>query len=277
MPLTIRGNTYNFWHLTDADPRVVAEMRVRKAEATDAFDLLHHDRELSGFATERMLWMAMNASGRFFAVPYEPGRDLTALNGYTATFGIDLAGVEQTSWKRVVVEVKNIRQWVYPDSQIVWRLLVVAAELHALPVLIARRIAEPTFLFLNDVGGYAIPTNNLYIHEDARQRDGWAAFEQAAQVLGYADVKVINPAEPEDRYVRVFAERLPKRLARMAATFEPLHDEVLRCGLGEGLCDDAVRTTRQSNARREDAFHDFWVWAKAPEDEDAIPPHPSEF
>lgn len=271
---TVRGNTYNFWFLTETDPAVVAGAVAVKLAATDQFDRIHHDMHLSGFAAERMHWNAVGQAPEWFRLPYVSGQDITRVNGHAADHGVDLAAVHMPTTIRVVGQVKNTREWYYPNSPTVWQLLASAAQLDAVPVLIARRIAEPTFLFMEDVGGFALPTFNTYIHRVARARPDWADFEAAALTLGYKDVKVVDPETPEPRLVTPWSATLPPRLVAMKKRFEAVGDQVISLGIDEGLQDD-IRVTLVGDVSRDDAFHEFWASLTAGPDAD--PTHPSEF
>ena len=157
---------------------------------------------------------------------------------------------------RVVVQVKNTREWYYPNSETVWQLLASAVQLDAIPVLIARRVAEPSFLFADDAGAFLVPSFNTYIHQDAQASPDWTAFDEACTNLGYKDVKLINPERPEERHVTLWT-KLAARLPEMKATFDPHRKEVLRLAVDEGLQDD-IRTTYLSEQTRDNAFHEFW-------------------
>jgi hypothetical protein len=272
---TVRGNKYLFYHLADANPALVKQALDAKFDATRGFEQAHSSKMRSGFATEHMLWRSMGAADNWFVMPHEPGRDIRALDGNTSDAGVDLAGIELVSRVRAVVEVKNIREWVYPDGPVVWTLLSAAAQLDAVPVLIASRIAEPTFLFMLAVGGYAIPMLNVYLDQSVLSDPGAGASLQAAiELLGYKDVKYIDPELPIERFTRHFAQRLPARLPDMWQTFSGVKDEVLRLARDEDLREDGLRVGKVSGKSREDLFKEFWSRLKGSESE-AL--HPTEF
>lgn len=274
VPRTIRGSRYNFYFLTDADLARVNAVLAEKIAATDRFDKVQHNIQLSGHAAERMYHQAMVEAPNMWPAPYEPGHDLLTVNGLTATHGIDLAGVELPTQVTVAGSVKNRREWVYPDSDTVWTLLATAAELNAVPLLLARRAAEPTYIFLRDVGGYVVTAMNNVIHEDVRiHRDGGQPFLDAVETLGYKDVKIIDPTRPPVRFRRVFTERLDGHLTGMHATFDPLRAELVRLAYEEGLADAKVRYGRVSGTHRKDLFDAFWDSISPTEDT----PHPDEF
>lgn len=223
---TVRGNSYNFWFLTDGDEVVIRAALDVKLAATAAFDAIHHNEHLSGFAAERVHWNAIGQAGDWHRQPYEPGKDIRLLNGHVTGHGVDLAAVHMPSQVKAVVQVKNTREWYYPASAAVWQLLVSAIELDAVPVLIARRIAEPTFLLMDHIGGFAVPTFNTYIDQAAKSQPEWEAFERASETLGYKDVKVVDPRSPERRHVKVWSQTLPPRLLDLKAKFDAVKEDV---------------------------------------------------
>jgi hypothetical protein len=272
---TVRGNKYFFYHLADADPAAVRLALDAKLRATQAFELAHSSKAYSGYATEHMLWRSMGAAENWFVMPHEPGRDIRALDGKTSDVGVDLAGVELETRVRAVVEVKNIREWVYPDGPVVWTLLSAAAQLDAVPVLIASRIAEPTFLFMLALGGYAVPMLNVYLDQAVLTDPPIAGQLRAGiDLLGYKDVKFVDPELPVERFTKHFSERLPGRLPDMWTTFSGVKDEALRLARDECLREDGVRAGKVSGRSREDLFNEFWRQVKGGE---ATALHPSEF
>jgi len=271
---TVRGNTYNFWFLADTEPDVVAAHLKLKLAATDQFDLIHHDPHLSGYPTERMHWNAVGQAKDWFRMPYVEGQDIRRVNGHESDHGVDLAALHMPTQTRVVASVKNTREWYYPNSATIWQLIGSAAQLDAVPVLLAPRIAEPTFLFMEDIGGFAVPAFNTYVHRDAQGRSDWAAFTGALETLGYKDVKTMVPESPEPRYLTPWATTLPPRLEGMRTLFRGLHPEVLRLAIEEGLNDRDVRKTLVSGEPRDDAFNDFWKTLRSGPEE---PVHPDVF
>jgi hypothetical protein len=101
------------------------------------------------------------------------------------------------------IEVKNIREWVYPDKDIVKDLLRKCIQVDVIPVLVARRIHYSTFTILNACGGI--------IHQIYNQLYPLADAELAEEVrdktkLGYSDVRVGN--EPDARLLKFFGSSL---------------------------------------------------------------------
>src|SRR5258708_7904175 len=101
------------------------------------------------------------------------------------------------------IEVKNYRQWLYPDRKEVWDLLRKASEIDAVPVLIARRLPYIMFQLMRYTGGIVHQTyNQLYLNRDR------ALGEQARHktLLGYHDIRF--GTEPDRRLIKFLGRDL---------------------------------------------------------------------
>lgn len=117
------------------------------------------------------------------------------------------------------IEVKNIREWMYPDRLEVRELLFKCCALDVVPVLIARRIHYSTFSVLNPCG--------VIIHQTYNQLYPDSAWELASkvrdkQLLGYHDVRLGN--HPDQRLVRFIHENLPRLLLGSRLSFDAFKD-----------------------------------------------------
>jgi hypothetical protein len=101
------------------------------------------------------------------------------------------------------IEIKNTREWIYPEKNLVTELLRKCLQIDVVPVLVARRIHYTTFSVLNACGAIVHQFyNQLYPNTEA---------ELATQVrdknkLGYSDVRVGN--EPDARMLRFFGNSI---------------------------------------------------------------------
>lgn len=101
------------------------------------------------------------------------------------------------------IEIKNTREWIYPDKDIVTQLLRKCVQIDVVPVLVARRIHYTTFSILNACGGIIHQFyNQLYPSADARL----AEEVRSKSKLGYFDVRTGN--EPDARLLRFFQSSL---------------------------------------------------------------------
>jgi hypothetical protein len=117
------------------------------------------------------------------------------------------------------IEVKNVREWFYPNRSEIRELLIKCCALDVVPVLIARRIHFSTFSVLNPCG--------VIVHETFNQLYPYTGQELADQVkqktlLGYHDVHVGNA--PDDRLINFTHNNLPAVLPKARQIFDAFKD-----------------------------------------------------
>jgi hypothetical protein len=117
------------------------------------------------------------------------------------------------------IECKNVREWLYPDREELLDTLKKCLDLHAMPVIIARRIPYVSFRLLGRCGvifhemyNQRIPANEKDLADKAKRKD----------LLGYHDIRMGN--EPDDRLVAFVMETLPGIAEEMRRRFEEYYD-----------------------------------------------------
>lgn len=117
------------------------------------------------------------------------------------------------------VELKNIREWLYPDRKEVRDFLRKCTDLNVLPVLIGRRLPYVTFKLLNTCGVVIHQTyNQLFPAADAEL----AAKASAKELLGYHDIRVGN--QPDARLLKFVNDNLPSLISKMRPAFDEYRD-----------------------------------------------------
>jgi hypothetical protein len=102
------------------------------------------------------------------------------------------------------IEIKNTREWVYPDKDIVTQLLRKCVQIDVVPVLMARRIHYSAFTVLNVCGAIIHQFyNQMYPQADT----ALAERVKDKTMLGYFDVRTGN--QPDARLLRFFEYSLP--------------------------------------------------------------------
>ena len=148
------------------------------------------------------------------------------------------------------IEVKNIRQWIYPNRPEIRDVLYKCCVLDVVPVLIARRIHYSTFSVLNPCGVLIHQTyNQLYPTSDA----ALAAAVRQKDTLGYHDVRTGNT--PDARLVRFIQQHLPALLPDARNRFDAFKD-LLRDYATErhAYKSFAARVKRRRNGQPEDGL-----------------------
>ena len=104
------------------------------------------------------------------------------------------------------IEVKNVREWIYPNRPEIRDLLFKCCTIDAVPVLIARRIPYVTFSVLSRCGCVVHQTyNQRYPNADT----ALAMRARHKDLLGYHDIRVGN--DPDSRLLTFIIQNLPTR------------------------------------------------------------------
>jgi hypothetical protein len=110
------------------------------------------------------------------------------------------------------IECKNYREWIYPHHDIIKELIVKAADLDAIPVLIARRIHYTAIRnLLEPAGIIAHETYYQYFPSDQHEL---AAKARDKRMLGFTDV--VASETPHARTEKFFRKLLPTVVPVMA-------------------------------------------------------------
>lgn len=189
-----------FYHLAQADPELVRSTLDRKMELQSRFTNLTGVYEKCGKNAEIVTYRALLASEVHY-VPFAPGAPVTHLNGMSTARSLDQAAYGQTSRYKLGIEVKNGREWVYPESWPVWKTIGAAIELDAMPILVARRIHPTCFPLFKKIG--------MLGHETRSQTFSPDISPDEIEILGavqreffFKDVAITD--EPEEAQVEFF-------------------------------------------------------------------------
>lgn len=149
------------------------------------------------------------------------------------------------------IEVKNIREWIYPNRKEIMYMLEKCTALDIIPVLIARRIPYVTFKLLNACGAIVHQTyNQLFPQADAEL----AAKVRDKNMLGYHDVRTGNA--PDARMLKFINTNLPGLIASRRPVFDEFKDLLGAFGTGEmPYAEFAARVRRRVRGTTED--HDW--------------------
>lgn len=149
------------------------------------------------------------------------------------------------------IEVKNIREWMYPRRSEVTEMLSKCVALDVVPVLIARRVHFSTFLLLNTCGGVVHQTyNQLFPTSEAAT----AASASHKDNLGYHDIRARNT--PDNRLLKFINTDLPDVLPERRATFDYYKDLITEYTSGNMRYHEfAARIRRRRCGTNED--HDW--------------------
>lgn len=169
-------------------------------------------QSLVASATFRLLNPAGGQVGRLLGVPLSGPLDNAVI--YTPIDSVGLPGAPVT----VPIEVKNIRDWIYPSSQELYQLLTKAADAQSqrpehliAPVLICRRAHFTAYRMAKDLGFFIIQTRRQYLPQSVPED---RLFEIQSE-LGFQDLSTEPGPDPRLRHfmVDIFG---PQALAKAA-------------------------------------------------------------
>jgi hypothetical protein len=222
--------------------------RTRRMEAATARKRLLHTRYLSwatgtgagssgrgviGAAGEAVVHASLLSSNGYTLAQPAGGDVRTFLGGEVEGGSLDNAAfllAFDTSTRMmqdtfaVPIEVKNVQQWIYPDSKLLHQLLYKASllqqrntDVNLVPVLVCRRAHYLTNVMAQDLGFYVISTKRQYIRPlITATEEGRRAFQEVCDELGYW-LEPHENAVPE--MITHFAETLPSVAKRSAVNW----------------------------------------------------------
>ena len=146
------------------------------------------------------------------------------------------------------IEVKNVRQWLYPNRDEIKELLLKSCAANAIPVLIARRIPFVTFKLLHACGGIIHQTyNQLFPTADT----ALASRARDKNLLAYHDIRVGN--EPDARLLKFIGDNLPQVLTEARWRLDEYKDILEQYATGTmPYAEFAARVRRRTQGRSED-------------------------
>lgn len=195
-----------------------------------------------GEILEQIIWNSVNASELYNPIGSlrHPVKDFGEL---TLPGELDLILLEKNRMNSaVVIEAKNIREWIYPTSAELWQLISNAVAfadtgMDTLPVLVSRKIQYATRLLFKRIGILGLSTHSQFFAEDladklleVQNKDGLGFHDIA---FGYKKLpwldNFLNSTIPKEgpKAQQVFSEQkellrefAPKFLSKRANKFQ---------------------------------------------------------
>jgi hypothetical protein len=222
-----------FYTLPEFHPNPAMERMNRLLVHYRAHRMLARTQDYCGDVLEKVIDATFAAAGAQYQYIGHgiPGEDIGSLDG-----------VWQLNGQLIGVEAKNVREWVYPRSERVWRMIRKCLVVDAVPLLVTREAAYVTHMLFSRMGLMAFeihrqlfsPLVPAYYLTGIRHTDE----------LGYKDVLTWNPAQPHPHLLRflrtTFPRELPGVAARWATNKALLTEFAINRRLGARL-DDGVR------------------------------------
>jgi hypothetical protein len=222
------GSDVTLFHLTGASGRRLEDVMARKRLLTARYYGWARGTRTRpgrfGPAGEAAVRAAMLAAAPSGYTIDSPGGQVATLLGVPLNGPLDAAAHYLTRDAaglpgRVItvpVEVKNLRDWIYPSSGEIYQLLSKAAKVQEAvpdrsiaPVLVCRRAHITAMRMAKEVGYFIIPIERQYVHQVEED-----ALREIRAELGLFDL--VQQEGVDERLERFFRTHLPKVIERTA-------------------------------------------------------------
>jgi hypothetical protein len=144
----------------------------------------------------------------------------------------------------VPIEVKNIRDWIYPSSQELYQLLDKAAKLQQhkptqpiVPVLVCRRAHYTTYRMAKDLGFFVVQARRQYITSVDPER-----LAEVQAELGFLDL--VEHRGPDSLLVHMFADVFAKRASESSQRWQQTAADRELCTVFPHMRRDSSATRR---------------------------------
>ena len=174
--------------------------------------------------------------------------------------GLDLFLEHNDTKIPIGIEAKNIREWIYPASYEVWRMIAKATSLECLPILASRKIS---FIcragFFSKVGILGFQTHFQYFNPRVKAASKYKFAEVLKKDgLGYADIKITN--EVPSFFLNYFENTIPENVEEYYKKFMDHKDILKEYAIDKGMADkkmpDQKRRILYGNLKEELGFED---------------------
>lgn len=142
--------------------------------------------------------------------------------------GFDLFLSHKATHIPIGIEAKNIRQWIYPASEEVWRMIARACTLDCLPVIVARKISFIAYAgFFAHFGILGFQTHFQYMsnHVNAHSKYKFKNDIIHKDRLGFADMKLVKSNSPvPENFTNIFNNVLDSQVVSSYEKFMKYKD-----------------------------------------------------
>lgn len=185
---------------------------------------------------------------------YKPsGAEITFYDGKQSykNAGLDLFMTHKETQIPIGIEAKNIREWIYPSSYEVWRMVGKACTLECLPVLAARKISFIARAgFFSKVGILGFQTHFQYFNPRVKSASKYKINEVIKKDgLGYADIKITN--DPPPFFYNYFSQTLSENLETYYEKFMTHKDILKEYAIDKGLAENKMTSRERTRIYKE--------------------------
>jgi hypothetical protein len=171
----------------------------------------------------------------------------------------------------VGVEAKNIREWIYPASVEVWRMVARACTLECLPVMASRKISYITTAgFFAQFGIMGFQTHFQYFNPAVRSFSKYK-FKEVIEKdgLGFADIKITDKLPPH--FITFFNTILPPQIKIYYDRFMSYRELLMKYAIEYEMAEDKLSSSDRmklyTQFKEEASFNDP-DFSEFPEEDD---------
>jgi hypothetical protein len=227
------------YSLPNISPSSVNNIIARKELLHQAFLNFTKDH-LCGDVAERIVFTSMTKALNLSIEPHTLG-NVSQIDNLTTTNPLDTYArvifTHNTAQRQVItigIEIKNIREWIYPESVEIWKALKACIDLDCIPVIISRAFHYTAFTFFRDIGAFGHKTKHQYFSSTLWKDP---LFTSLQKELYFRDMVRWKEDKPDPMVTSFFRDLLPQYISRTALNFKhnkqlidkyaqgPLHDE----------------------------------------------------
>jgi hypothetical protein len=157
------------------------------------------------------------------------------IGNYTTTYPLDtyafvpfLDSTGAHALGIIGIEVKNIREWIYPDSVEIWKTLKACLDLHCVPIIINRPFHSTSFSFFRAIGVLGFETQKQYFEYSLREDPLFQAVKDELYFRDMFPWMVTRRGIKLDRgIVRFFSSTVPQWIGSTSSQFNLNRDLLL--------------------------------------------------
>lgn len=157
------------------------------------------------------------------------------------------------------IEVKNIREWIYPESVEIWKAIKACLDLHCIPIIISRAFHYTSFYFFRSIGILGHETQKQYFAYDFCNDPVFQSIKDELYFKDMTPWKVTKKGIKLDSdVVKFLSYTLPKMIERTSYQFELNNPLLLQYATGPLHREDTPIYERSALMEQfRDAFKQF--------------------
>jgi hypothetical protein len=218
------------------------------------FQTFYYDPDLCGKALEKVVDRAANLGQKHHVLgPITPSQ---TFNGVKIKHEIDhLLFPKGYTGPQILVEDKNMREWLNPSSSEIWSVIGNALRFqNTIPVIICRKMSFLAFRVFKEIGVLCWQVYDQYF-DPSIEADLAPIIHKDG--LGFSDITTV--LEPSEALVRFFSSVIPDNSASSAIQFEKHRDLLRRYAIDSRLDGSKSSKKKEINQAKRSALYNQFL------------------